>query len=321
MSEAMIGGARRDASTADISVVSRLGAPIDLVRTLAPLRHGAGDPTILMAADGVWRATRTPEGTATVRLRVTGDGSCVLGDAWGTGSQWMIDRVPALIGEWDDWSRLDLSGMPWLAETRRRRPGLRLCRTGLVMESLVPACLEQRVTGREAFRAWRELVRCHGEPAPGPMSLCVMPSARRILEVPDWDWHRWGVDPRRYRTIQAAASVAERMEEGARYAATGMFEQASARLRMVPGVGQWTAAEVAVRAYGDPDAVSVGDFHLKHVIGYALTGAARSDDQTMLRLLEPWQGQRARIVRLIESSGLWPPKFGPRFSPNDIRAI
>ena len=98
-------------------------------------------------------------------------------------------------------------------------------------------------------------------------------------------------------------------------------EAAYARLRSVPGIGPWTAAEVALRVLGDPDAVSVGDFHLPNVVAFALAGEPRGDDRRMLELLEPWRGQRARVVRLIESSGLRPPAFGPRYAPRSIAAI
>jgi 3-methyladenine DNA glycosylase/8-oxoguanine DNA glycosylase len=133
------------------------------------------------------------------------------------------------------------------------------------------------------------------------------------------------VDPQRYRTIRAAATVADRLQECVELTPPGselaVFERAVKRLRVVPGVGEWTAAETTLRALGNPDAVSVGDFHLKNLVGFALTGASRTDDATMIELLEPWRGQRARVVRLIELSGARPPKFGPRFSPNDIRLI
>jgi 3-methyladenine DNA glycosylase/8-oxoguanine DNA glycosylase len=89
----------------------------------------------------------------------------------------------------------------------------------------------------------------------------------------------------------------------------------------VPGVGEWTAAETAQRALGDPDAVSVGDYHIHDVVVHALTGRPRGDDAEMLRLLEPWRGQRQRIVRLIELSGVAKPRFGPRYAPLDIRAM
>ncbi|MDQ1751042.1 MAG: hypothetical protein QOE71_2098 [Pseudonocardiales bacterium] len=271
------------------------------------------------ARGGFWRATRTPEGVGTLQLSVAAGELLAL--AWGPGASWLLDSVPELIGQSDDWSELDVSGHPVLHSVRRRLPGLRLCRTGLVLDALIPAVLEQRVTGGEAWRAWRMLVRTFGAPAPGPaqLKLWVAPAPDRLLEVPSWDWHRYAVDAKRYRTIRAVATVASRLEESVAIAADGQFDVALQRLQVVPGVGEWTAAETALRAFGDPDVVSVGDFHLKNRVGYALTGAARTDDATMLELLEPWRGQRARVVRLIESSGMSPPKYGPRFSPNDIR--
>jgi len=89
----------------------------------------------------------------------------------------------------------------------------------------------------------------------------------------------------------------------------------------LPGIGEWTAAETAQRALGHPDAVSVGDYHLKDLVVHFLTGRARGEDAEMLRLLEPWVGQRQRVVRLIELSGVGKLRFGPRLAPVDIRAI
>jgi 3-methyladenine DNA glycosylase/8-oxoguanine DNA glycosylase len=295
----------------------RTDRPLDLVRTVAPLRHGSGDPTWRFVGGVFWRAASTPAGAATISVSVTSDE--VTARAWGPGADWLLSAAPGLIGETDDWTGLDVSGHRVLHQVRRQYPGVRLCRTGLVLDSLVPACLEQRVTGPEAFRAWRELVRGYGEPAPGPaeVRLWVPPGAAEILQVPTWDWHRYGVDHQRYKAIRAAATVADRLEE----CRTLDPDAALSRLRLVPGVGEWTAAEVAIRALGHPDAVSVGDFHLKNLVGYALTGAPRSDDATMLALLEPWRGHRARVVRLVELSELTPPRYGPRFNYNDIRAI
>ncbi len=291
--------------------------PIDVVRTLRLLCHGAGDPVARFDGGTFWWACRTPAGPGT--LAVCPSGAEILARAWGAGADWLLAAVPELLGAGDDWSELDVSGHRVLREVRRNRPWVRLTRTGRVLDSLVPACLEQRVTGREAFRAWRQLTLAYGEPAPGPgeppMWLPAEPS--RLLAVPSWDWHRFGVDGKRYRAVRAAATVAGRLEECAGLDLDG----ARHRLSLVPGVGAWTVAETTVRALGDPDAVSVGDFHLSNVVGFVLTGAARSDDATMLRLLAPWAGQRARVVRLILLSGLTPPKYGPRFSPKDMSRI
>jgi 3-methyladenine DNA glycosylase/8-oxoguanine DNA glycosylase len=291
--------------------------PVDVLATLGSLVRGTGDPAHRVdAAGGFWWACATPAGAGTMVLRAAG--VVVMARAWGPGAKWLLDRVPHLLGAEDDWSGLDLSGHPRLHDVRRRRPGLRLPCTGLVMDSLVPAVLEQRVTGREARRAWRLLLRWFGTPAPGPAAeLRVPPPADVLLQIPSWDWHRMGVDLQRQRAIRAAATVAGRLEECValeRHAAL-------ARLRVVPGVGQWTAAETAQRALGHPDAISVGDYHIKDLVVHYFTGRPRGDDAEMCALLEPWAGQRQRVVRLVELSGVAKPRFGPRFAPTDIRAI
>lgn len=293
------------------------GRAVDLRSTLQPLARGPGDPAHRFVAGRFWWACATPAGDGTLSLAARG--SIVSASAWGAGADWLLARVPALLGAGDDWSAVDVAAYPALSHALRSRPGLRLCATGLVLDSLVPAVLEQKVTGREAWRSWRNLLHWFGAAAPGPtpVPMRVPPPAAVLRAVPTWDWHRMGVDLKRQRTIRAAASVANRLEECASMTPT----DALARLRYVPGIGEWTAAETAQRALGHPDAVSVGDYHVKNWVTYALTGRARGTDEEMLELLAPWAGQRHRVVRLIELAGLGAPKFGPRFAPNDIRAI
>jgi 3-methyladenine DNA glycosylase/8-oxoguanine DNA glycosylase len=107
-----------------------------------------------------------------------------------------------------------------------------------------------------------------------------------------------------------AARVAGRLEADA----------AQARLRSLPGIGVWTAAEVRQRALGDPDAVSVGDYHIPGLVGWALTGR-KVDDAGMLKLLEPYAGHRYRVTRLLELSGNHPPRRGPRMPVRDYRSF
>jgi len=290
----------------------RLDGPLDLHRTLAPLRHAASDPTHRTSPDGaIWRATRTPDGPASYRLVRTATGlSCT---AWGPGAGWVLDGLPELVGT----PHVTPFGHPLLDRAQRTCPGIGIPRTRRVLESLVPAVLEQKVTGKEARESYVLLVRRYGEPAPGPVppGLRVPPSAETWRHIPSWEWHRAGVDPRRMRTVLAATRVATRLEE-----AVDMDRaDAYARLTAVPGVGEWTAAEVAVRALGDTDAVSVGDFHLAGLVGWALVGRP-VDDAGMVELLEPWRPHRAHVVRLVELSGVAKPRFGPRLAVQDHRA-
>ncbi|MEU8462579.1 DNA-3-methyladenine glycosylase 2 family protein [Streptomyces sp. NPDC029003] len=292
------------------------GAPVDLGLTLGPLRRGPGDPTFRTTPDGsVWRATRTPEGPATLRVSRAADGA-VDAEAWGPGADWVLTGLPALLGAEDDPDAF-VPRHRLLHTSHRRRPGLRLTRTGLVLESLVPVVLEQKVTADEAYRSWRRLVRRYGEPAPGPQELYVMPDPRTWALIPSWGWHQAGVDMKRSSTIIRAARVAVRLEE----AAAMDLPRAAARLEAVPGIGPWTSAETLQRSNGAADALTTGDLHLPGIVGYALTGERDADDDRMLELLAPYAGQRHRAARLILLAGRTPPRRAPRMYRSDIARI
>ncbi len=315
--------------------------PLDLRRVLGVHRRGPGDPAYQVDGGAVWRTSRTPDGPGTLRVTSRpaptapgpagpGSGSGlsthgslagrriqVSAQAWGPGAGWLLDRLPDLLGAADDPSAF-APVHPLLRDLVVRHPGLRLGRTGRVMEALVPAVLEQKVVGLEAHRAWRLLLTRFGDPAPGPgpANLRVPPSARTWSEIPSWEWHRAGVEGVRARTIASAALVAGRLEN-----ITGLDgAQADRMLQSLPGVGIWTSAETRQRACGDADAVSVGDYHLAGLVGWALTGA-KTDDAGMLELLAPYPGQRHRAARLIELSGAHPPRRGPRNSVRDYRSF
>ncbi|WP_327717471.1 DNA-3-methyladenine glycosylase 2 family protein [Streptomyces sp. NBC_00490] len=289
--------------------------PLDLGLVLGPLRRGPADPTFRALPDGsVWRASLTPAGPGT--LRVTAAGGQVRGEAWGPGAEWLLDGLPSLLGAADDPSAF-APRHRLLASAQHRRPGLRLTRTGLVLESLIPSILEQKVTTDEAYRAWRSLVRKYGEPAPGPAAggrLFVMPAPRTWALIPSWEWHRAGVDNKRASTILRAVRVAARLEQ----AMAMEPAEAQARLEVVPGIGPWTSAEVVQRSHGAADAVTVGDLHLPGIVGWALAGDRDADDSMMLSLLEPYAGQRHRAARLILLSGRTPARRAPRMPRGDI---
>jgi 3-methyladenine DNA glycosylase/8-oxoguanine DNA glycosylase len=296
--------------------------PLDVRLMLAVHRRGGGDPAYAVEEAGaVWRTSLTPEGPATLRVRsrrpAGSPGTLVTGQAWGPGAGWLLARVPAQLGRDDDPSGF-IARDPVVGELMRRHENLRVGRSDRVFEALVPAVLEQKVVGREAHRAWRFLLRKFGEAAPGPApaGLRVCPSPQVWARIPSWDWHRAGVEGVRTRTIITAAQVAGRLEEILDLGSA----DADRRLRSLPGIGPWTSAEIRQRAAGDPDAVSVGDYHLPKLVGWTLAGRI-TDDAGMLELLAPYAGHRYRVTRLVELGGSAPPRHGPRMSVRDYRAF
>ncbi|REE98429.1 DNA-3-methyladenine glycosylase family protein [Thermomonospora umbrina] len=284
--------------------------PVDVAATLAPHRRGRHDPAYRTTPDGaVWRTSFTPDGPGALRVRGRADLGEVEAFAWGPGGAWLLEGLPELLGSEDEPGTLE----PLHAVVRdgaARRRGWRIGRSNRVFEALVPAVLEQKVVSQEAWRAWGYLLRRFGEPAPGAPEMRVPPPPAVWARIPSWEWHRSGAEAVRARTIMNAARVAGRLEQDA----------AEGRLRSLPGVGVWTAAETRQRAVGDPDAVSVGDYHLPGLVGWALAGR-KVDDAGMLELLEPYAGHRHRVTRLLELSGRRPPRRGPRMSVRDYRAF
>jgi 3-methyladenine DNA glycosylase/8-oxoguanine DNA glycosylase len=300
-----------------LETVYRPAHPLNLRQTLSPLMRGAMDPTHRWEGPALWRTVNTADGAATLHLVQRGDE--VHASAWGAGASIAIEGVPELCGHGDDWSELDLSPHPYLAEVRRGVPGLRLLRTNAVFESLMAAIFEQKVTGIEARRAWRYLITKYGAEAPGPAphGMRVFPDAAVWRRIPSWEWHRAGVTPQRSDTAMRACAVADSVERTLALGRGGV--EVARKLRTILGVGVWTAAETTQRAHGDPDSPSVGDYHLPAVVGYALAGRP-VDDDGMLELLEPYAGHRQRVMRLIEASGIRKPMRGPRMTIPEHRA-
>jgi hypothetical protein len=211
-----------------------LPGPVDLGLTLGPLQHGAYDPTIRFERDRVWVALRMPGGPAATLL-FAGRGSTVEVAAWGPGSEAALDAAPGLLGAFDEPARLEARDRA-VRELVRHLPGLRMTRTRRVMDALVPAILEQKVTGLEAQRAWRRIIRVWGTWAPAPRGCDCRP---RPPSSP------------RGRTTTTTRSGSRRGARTSSGPCAGAREQlerlvdcdgdtARRRLCSIPGIGPWT---------------------------------------------------------------------------------
>lgn len=282
--------------------VLRLHKPLDLRLTLAPTRMGRGDPCTKLKTDEAFRASVTPDGPATLHLRVTGDE--LRAAAWGPGADWALTQLPHLVGEHD--KEPFESGHPLVADLVRRLPGLRIGATHRVVEAIVSAVSAQRVSTFEAKRTWRQIVESLGAEAPGPpeLRLRVPPDPRTLASAGYQELHTIGLERKRADVVRRAAARAATVESVIDEAP----ELAEQRLRSITGLGVWTSARVRETAFGDPDAVPVGDDALKHLVAFVFTGERRGTDALMIELLEPFRGNRGRVLRLLRAAGLGPPR-------------
>jgi 3-methyladenine DNA glycosylase/8-oxoguanine DNA glycosylase len=292
--------------------VIELDRPLDLAGTLFPLRRGMGDPTFrIEGATATW-ATRTPAGPATVIVTQTAPDRLAV-DAFGEGADVAIARAAGVVGAEDDPDAL-VPRHGVIARLARERRGVRLTRTRDPFPAIVAAICEQKVTGTRARRAWRGLVRATSEPAPGDVGLWLPPGPERLAALSTFTFHRAEIEARRASVLREVARRARTIADLADGPADGLAHL----LGMLPGIGPWTVAEVRRLAFGDPDAISVGDFHLPHLVAWALAGEPRADDRRMLELLEPYRGQRGRVQRLLEASDIRAPRWGPRADVGSI---
>jgi 3-methyladenine DNA glycosylase/8-oxoguanine DNA glycosylase len=287
-----------------------------LAGTLGQLAMGRHDPCARFVDGAFWWAARTPDGPTSLCLRRDGDD--LRAEAYGPGAGWAVERADAVAGLRDDVTDFAqvAAAHPVVARLARTHRGVRLPATGLIFHRLLRAIFEQKVTGKEAYRAYAATVRHFAEPAPGPAPrLLLPPEPTAVAATPYWVFHPFGVEQRRTQTLLRAAVVARRLDACADSA------EATRRMRAIPGIGPWTAAEVVRTVHGDPDAVSVGDYHIPHIVTWALAGEARGDDARMLQLLEPFAGHRGRVCVLLELAGIVAPRFGPRMPLRSFAAF
>lgn len=278
----------------------------DLGLVVGPLSRGPHDPTVRLSRDELWRAANTSAGPATLHVRI--DRRVAHARAWGDGAEIVLGGVESLLGLCDDPDALatdDARVHAW----QRACPHLRLSAAGTAYDLAVRTVIEQRVTGVEARRTWFGLVRRFGAPAPGPNpDVRVPPPPAVLARVDDAARRALGLEARRGLAVRRLATDAARVERAARAGPAALHRA----LTDHPGIGAWTSASVRDLVLGDPDAVPVGDWHIAKQVVFAFTGHRGGDDIQMLELLEPFAGQRGRVVRLALAAGAVMARRAPR---------
>lgn len=234
-------------------------------------------------------------------------------EAWGDGAAWMLDQAPAMLGDADDVTAF-ASAYPVIQRAWARNPNWRVPRTGRVLEALLPAVIEQKVTGQEAWLGFRRLVTRFGAQAPGPAGergMRCQPEPSALIDIPSWEWLRCHIDGKRSQTIVRSARRASSLERTLDLPVT----EADVALRSIAGIGVWTSAEIRQRAFGDADAVSFGDYHIAPHVGYALLGELGADDDRLRELLRDEAPHRYRVQHVATTRLPGPPRHGPRMAP------
>ncbi|MFZ4812224.1 MAG: DNA-3-methyladenine glycosylase family protein [Ilumatobacteraceae bacterium] len=280
--------------------------PLPQRSTLAPMRNGRGDPTTQLSDGEFWRATLTPDGPATLHLDWrTGE---LRMRAWGPGAEHVLASAPHLIGTHDTPVRF-VDAHPVVMAAQHRHPGLRIGASRTLYHELLPTILAQRITAQEAVAQWRHLCLHLGDRAPGPHpDLRLPPAPERLAVTPTWWFHPIGVERKRAEALVEVARHARTIESWIDLPAA----EVASKLSLLRGIGEWTIGVVLGTALGEPDAIAVGDFHLKNTVAWALAREPRADDDRLVALLEPYRGHRGRVVKLIHLDGHAAPKFGPR---------
>ena len=273
---------------------------------------GSRGPVVHDGAN-TWRATRTQSGAATVRITPTHRGAHVA--AWGPGASEAVTLVPDLLGFSDDPAAL-IALDPVVVRLLRRRSAYRMTRTNSIWEHIITTVLGQKVPVASAARSWQGILSRWGEapPGPAPPLLILGPHPDSIAELAYHEFHNFHVERKR---AQVLISVARRWRTLERVLDVAP-EEARRRLESIRGIGPWTSSIVTQLAFGDPDAVIVGDYRLPGLIAWNFAGERTADDARMLELLEPYRGQRARVQALIKFGGEKPPRRGPKLDLIDL---
>lgn len=272
---------------------------------------GLKSPVLL--GPSAWWATTTPSGPATLQLKRISP-EVIASKAWGLGAEWITNKVPDLLGLSDNSDTFNPDGVVGKLWKQNR---FRVGRTDLVWDAAIGAILSQKVQVTKAMMSLRAIRNTFGYSAPGPIRANLLPTANTVAEMSYVDFHKLGVERKRAETIIRLAKEMPRIKVNPlgnrKEEQSSVDKQNILRLSKIKGIGPWTLGLIAAVAYGDTDAVPVGDYHIPNTVAWNLHGIPRADDKQMLQMLEAHKPHRWRVIRLCKGNSP-APKYGPRLS-------
>jgi AraC family transcriptional regulator, regulatory protein of adaptative response / DNA-3-methyladenine glycosylase II len=176
-----------------------------------------------------------------------------------------------------------------LGAMAKRHPGLRVPGAFDGLEVAVRAILGQQVSVAAARTVAGRFAAAFGETIETPFArlATVFPTAQQIADLPHGPIARLGMPGARARTIVALARA---VADGELVLMPNADVEATlGRLRALPGVGEWTAQYIAMRALAWPDAFPHTDFGVMKAL-------CETDARRVLAAGEAWRPWRAYAV-------------------------
>lgn len=279
-----------------------------LQATLLRCRNGSHDPTTIVGPGSIVRVSLDRQGPFWVSAQLLDDGTIKVEDSRSGGGE--ISRSHPLMGDSDPGHHV-VPVHDAVSGAMAAFGDYRVPHTGTPYHDLLPAVLGQRVTAAEALRQWRDICRSYGRQlVVHGITMHAPPEPDVMAAVPYHELHLLGIDRRRAGALRNVARHGDRLIGG--WKEDMPPHERTRSLTAIDGVRVWTAAVAGYTAFCDPDALEIGDFHVKNTVAYALTGSHRGSDEEMCDLLAPYAGDRQRVVNWLSLAGWRAPAHGPK---------
>lgn len=291
-------------STEELSIELRLPfrAPFPWRDLLAFLGTRTIAGVEAVTADAYRRTARYGDDAGIIAVAMDPSGSCLRASISADLIKHLMKIVLRLRMLFDLDARPDVVGArlaedALLAPIVRRTPGLRLPGAFDPFEASVRAVLGQQISVRAAATLAGRLVsrfgRCLNEPRGAGLSH-TFPSPGALAAASIRELASIGLPTARAATLHALAELFA-APELPRQLEMGGREEVARHLKAVRGIGDWTAAYVAMRALHDPDAFPAGDLGVCKALGGLGPKAAAAR-------AEAWRPWRAYAVMHLWSS-------------------
>ncbi len=206
----------------------------------------------------------------------------------------IVERIRAMFDLNADWLDIaqTLSSDPVLARHINAAPGLRVPGSWDGFELATRAILGQQITVRGATTLAGRIVAMFGRPITTGENLThIFPTPELLAEA---DLTRAGLTKARAATIRALAQAV--CDKGICFGEILDSEDFLASLKKIPGIGDWTAQYIAMRALGEPDAFPSGDIALVRALGL-------SNSRELDARAEVWRPWRAYAAMYLWTAG------------------